>query len=79
MEAVKDPVRVKRMFAEGEVSMVDPVSKYRYSLVAKCPKDGGDAYVDRFDKAGHSLSRVVFQCGTCLNQFEAQVDDVMVI
>jgi len=37
MEAKKAPIMVKEMFAEGEVSLVDPKTLYRYSLTAPCP------------------------------------------
>ena len=79
MEAVKSPTRVKKMFAEGEISMVDAVSKYRYSLVAKCPKDGELSYVERYEKKGKSLGDVTFKCATCFDQFEAKIKDIMVI
>ena len=79
MEAKKDAKRVKKMFAEGEVSMVDPVTKYRYSLTARCPKDGENALVGRYEKSGHFLTRVTFKCIICSTQFEVPQAQIMVI
>jgi len=79
MEAIENPGMVKRMFTQGEVTMVDPESKYRYSLVTKCPKDGDYSFVERYERFGHSLSRVIFKCGRCSNQFEARVADILVV
>ncbi len=70
---------VSKMFDAGEVTMVDPETKYRYSLTAKCPGDGEYADVARFDKAGHSLTRVVFKCASCAAEFEVPQDKIMVI
>ncbi len=58
MEAKKAPKMVKKMFDAGEFSTVDPETKYRYSLTAKCPVDGEYSSVSRFEKSGHSLGRV---------------------
>ena len=79
MEAKKAPAMVKKMFETGKVTLVDPDTKYRYSLTAKCPDDGEYADVARFDKAGNSLSRVVFKCTLCEDEFEVPRDQMMVI
>lgn len=79
MEAKKAPNMVKKMFAEGELSMVDPETKYRYSLTAKCPMDGEPSSVARYDKSGHSLQRVVFKCEICSAEFEVPKSKMMVI
>ncbi len=47
MEAKKALTIVKEMFDEGEVSLVDPKTLYRYSLMAPYPKDGENALVER--------------------------------
>ena len=78
MEAMKDQARVKKMFAAGEITMRDPKSGYRYSLAAICPKDGSISYVKLFDKSGQALSRVIFECSTCFDHFEARTKDIMV-
>lgn len=79
MEAKKAPGLVNKMFGTGEVSLLDPKSGYRYSLVAYCPKDGDYSYVDRFEKAGKSLKTVTFKCPTCSTTFEVPKTKIMVI
>ncbi|APV43758.1 hypothetical protein Dform_00400 [Dehalogenimonas formicexedens] len=79
MEAKKAPAMVKKMFETGKITLVDPDTKYRYSLTAKCPDDGEYADVARFDKAGNTLSRVVFKCVQCEEEFEVRQDQMMVI
>ena len=79
MDAKKAPTMVKKMFENGKVTLVDPDTKYRYSLTAKCPGDGEYADVARFDKAGNSLSRVVFKCTLCEGEFEVPREQMMVI
>jgi len=79
MDAKKAPAMVKKMFETGKLTIVDPETKYRYSLTAKCPGDGEYADVARFDKAGNSLSRVVFKCILCEGEFEVPREQMMVI
>jgi hypothetical protein len=79
MGAVKDIERVKKIFASGHISMVDPETRYRYSLMAYCPRDKGQAYVARYERWGPSLSRVVFSCSRCFHCFEAAADDLWVV
>ncbi len=79
MKAKKFPSMVKKMFAAGEVSMVDPETKYRYSLTAHCPVDREYASVARTEKSGHSLSRVIFKCLLCSTEFEVPQAKIMVI
>jgi hypothetical protein len=79
MKAKRFPSMVNKMFDEGQLSMVDPETKYRYSLTAKCPGDGEYADVARYDKVGHSLKRVVFKCTLCASEFETPQEKIMVI
>jgi len=79
MEAKKAPIMVKEMFAEGEVSMVDQKTLYRYSLTAPCPRDGENAFVQRYEKSGHSLRSVTFKCPVCSTVFEVPTAQIMVI
>ena len=79
MEAKKAPNMVKKMFAEGEITRVDPKTKYRYSLTAKCPEDGEYASVARFEKSGHALTRVTFKCEICGTEFDVPQAKIMVI
>ncbi|MEN8614815.1 hypothetical protein ABFB09_05990 [Dehalogenimonas sp. THU2] len=79
MEAKKAPKMIKKMFDLGELSTIDPETKYRYSLTAKCPVDGEYASVTRFEKTGHSLGRVIFKCEICSTEFEVPQSEIMVI
>jgi hypothetical protein len=79
MKAKRFPSMVNKMFAFGELSMIDPETKYRYTLTAKCPGDGEYASVARYDKSGHSLKRVVFKCEICDTEFEVPQSKMMVI
>jgi len=78
MEPVKDTEKVKRMFAEGQTALVDTETGYKYTMVARCPKDGNFASVVRIERAGQSLSRVTFQCPSCFTEFEVQQDEIYV-
>ncbi len=78
MEPVKDAERVKRMFAMGQPSLVDSLSGYKYSMVARCPRDSSYASVAQIEKEGQALTKVVFQCSACFNQFEAKQEDIYV-
>jgi hypothetical protein len=78
MEPVKDTKKVKKMFAEGQPFMVDIPTGYKYSMVAFCPKDGSRASVAQIEKNGQSLSRVVFQCSACFDQFEVSQTDILI-
>jgi len=79
MEAKKAPKMIKEMFAEGELSTIDPETKYRYSLTAQCPAEGEYASVSRYEKSGHSLTRVTFKCAVCATEFEVPQSKMMVI
>ena len=76
MEPVKDSKKVKKMFAECQPFIVDVPTGYKYSMVAFCPKDGSYASVAQIEKLGQSLSRVVFQCSSCSDQFEVNQDEI---
>ena len=69
MEPIKDDEKVKRMFAQGRSVLVDTQTGYKYSMVARCPKDGNFAPV---------ASRVTFQCASCFTEFEVSQDDIYV-
>jgi hypothetical protein len=78
MEPVKDIDKVKRMFVQGQPSLVDVQTGYKYSMVARCPKDGNFASVARIERAGQSLSKVTFQCTSCFTQFEVSQEDIYI-
>ena len=78
MEPVKDTDKVKRMFVQGQSTLVDVQTGYKYSIVARCPKDGNFASVARIERAGQSLSKVIFQCTSCFTQFEVSQEDIYI-
>ena len=78
MEPFKDPEKVNRMFAQGHLNLVDAQTGHKYSMVARCPKDGNFASVARIEKAGRSLGKVTFQCTSCFTQFEVSQGDTYV-
>ena len=78
MEPIKDTVKVKKMFAQGRPTLVDPQTGYKYSMVARCPKDGSFASVASIERTEQSLIRVTFQCSSCFAQFEVSQDDIYV-
>lgn len=78
MEPVKDTEKVKTMFAQGQPALVDGQTGYKYSMVARCPKDGDFASVTRIERAGPSLSRVEFRCPSCFTEFEVSQEDIYI-
>ncbi len=76
MKPVKAPEKVKRMFAQGQTDLVDAQSRYKYSMVARCRKDGNFAPVTRMERTEESLSRVIFRCSLCDTEFEASEGDI---
>ena len=78
MKPTKDAQKVNRMFARGEPFLVDPQSGYKYSMSARCPKDGTYSSVAQIETEGQALSRVVFKCSSCFGLFEAKQDDIYI-
>jgi hypothetical protein len=78
MEPVRNTEKVKKMFAQGQSELVDPQTGYKYTMVARCLKDGNFASVARIERAGQSLSKVTFHCTSCFTEFEVGQDDIYV-
>ena len=78
MQPIKDIEKVKRMFEQGQSTFIDNRTKCKYSMVAKCPNDSVWSSVVRIEKAGQSLSRVVFHCTTCFIDFEVNQEDIFI-
>ena len=78
MEPIKDTDKVKRMFVQGQTELVDLQTRYKYSMVARCPKDGEFASVARIERAGQSLNKVTFRCTSCFTEFEVSQDDIYI-
>lgn len=78
MEPIKDTEIVKRMFIQGQSELVDAQTKYKYSMVARCPKDSNFSSVARIERAGQSLSKVTFRCASCFAEFEVSQEDIYI-
>jgi len=78
MKPIKDPEKVERMFVQGQPNLVDLQTGYKYSMVARCPKDRAFASVARIERAAQSLSKVTFRCGLCFTEFEASQDQIYI-
>ena len=78
MEPFKDTEKVKWMFLKGQTTLVDAETGYRYSMIARCPKDGDFSPLARIERAGESLSTVTFRCVSCLTDFELTQDDIYI-
>jgi hypothetical protein len=78
MEPIEDTEKVKRMFEQGQSNLVDTQTKYKYSMIAKCPNDGEFSPTIRIEKSGQSLSRVIFRCPTCFTAFEVSQEDIYI-
>ena len=79
MEPIKDIEKVKRMFEQGQSDLVDAQTKYKYSMIARCPKDGNFSSVARIESTGQSLSKVTFRCTSCFTEFEADQNDIYLV
>ena len=78
MEPIQDIERVTRMFSQGQTSLVDTSTGYKYNMTACCPKDGVFSSLAQIEKSGQSLSRVVFRCPHCWDLFEAKQEEIYV-
>jgi hypothetical protein len=78
MKPAKSITRVRKMFYQGQPFLIDPQSGYKYTMTARCPKDGSYASVAQIVKEGQTLSRVVFQCPSCFDLFEVKQYEIYV-
>jgi len=78
MEPFWDIEKVKKTFSQGHTDVVESQTGYKYSMAARCPKCGSFASVSRIEKAGPSLSKVIFQCTSCFTEFEVKQDDIYI-
>jgi hypothetical protein len=78
MEPIKDTEKVKKMFEQGQSNLINTQTKYKYSMVAKCPNDGNFSSVVRIERSGESLSRVIFRCTACFTDFEVKQNEIYI-
>ncbi len=66
--------RIKEMLSRGQLSIPDPVTGFHRSLYARCPKRRHGSPVHRTERSGIAITRVVFRCPICGEDFDAGVD-----
>ena len=78
MEPQQNAKLLDAMWVTGQSTAVDPITGYKYSMVARCPIDGASAPVAQVYRQGQSIDHVVFHCSACANKFEANRTDILV-
>ena len=78
MEPIKDKEKVERMFEQGQITLVDTSTGYKYNMTACCPQDGSFASIAQIEKTREGLSRVIFRCPHCSNLFEVAQEDIYI-
>ena len=70
--------QIRHMLSLGHLFVADPVTGYHHSPYARCPNDGSDSSVTHVDRSGwaKSITRVVFHCPVCSQQFDAGPKDM---
>jgi hypothetical protein len=76
MEPIKDSEKIKRMFKQGQTTLVDTSTGYKYSMTACCPRDGSFSSVAQIEKSGERISRIIFKCSSCSKLFEAKQEEI---
>lgn len=62
--------QIKQMLSAGRLTIPDPVTGYHRAFYARCPKDCHDSSVYRIERSGEAITRVVFRCPICSEQFD---------
>jgi len=78
MEPIKDSEKVKKMFTQGQTTLVNTQTGYKYAMVARCPQDGSFSSVAQVEKTSQGLSRIIFRCPHCSNLFEAKQKEIYI-
>ena len=73
---IKDADAVKRMLDNGQFSTVVAEARYSFPIVARCPRCGAEAFVTRGERWDPSMSKSVFRCSSCFNQFEPAIGNI---
>jgi hypothetical protein len=68
--------RIKEMLSRGQLSIPDPATGFHHSLYACCSKRGHESPVHRIERSGTAITRVVFRCPICSEDFDAGVDSM---
>lgn len=68
--------RIQEMLSRGQLSIPDPETGFHHSVYASCPKCGDQSSANRVDRSGLAITRVVFRCTICCEDFVADVDSM---
>lgn len=68
--------RIEEMLSKGQLSIPDPETGFHHSIYASCPKCGDQSSVNRIERSGLSITRVIFRCSICCEDFDAEVDSM---
>jgi hypothetical protein len=77
MKKAKEIAQITQMFGKGDITFLDPVSGYRYSLGAICPNDGFECSVTSFERESSEepkVTRTTFYCPICGTRFDASAE-----
>ena len=69
---------IKKALESGQLSATDATGYRRY-VHAPCPKDRNASPVLRHEKAGQSITRLVFRCPVCGTQFEGNLKTLFLL
>lgn len=69
--------RIREMLSRGQLSIPDPATGFHHSLYARCPEHGHHSLVHRIDRSGIAITRVVFRCPICNEDFDAGADRML--
>lgn len=72
----KELQRIKEMLSKGQLSTPDSETGFHHSLYACCPKCDEESSINRVERSGLAINRVVFRCTICCEDFDANVDSM---
>jgi len=74
--AAKSNTKIIREVLEKGQLFVDDKSGYRRFIYASCPNDGNASSVNRLERAGQALTRLLFRCPICGAEFESPIESL---
>lgn len=73
-EPKKGSKKIKDMLLKGQLVTSDPQTGFQHSLYAGCPECGYACSVSRIERSGAEITRVVFRCTICCEDFDATIE-----
>ena len=74
--AENDAALIQQALVRGVFQVPDAQGFQRF-ILARCPNEGKESPVYRTETSGAALSRVIFRCPVCGQQFEAAADQML--